>query len=333
MTKMLITGGAGFVGQRLLDRVLGAAALTVSEVQGGTAEVTVDEVVCLDVAEGARRDPRVRYVVGDISRREVVDACLDADTGIVFHLAAVVSGSAEADLELGQRVNLDGMRHLLARCASLGHQPMFVFSSSIAVFGVGMPARVTDETQPMPLLSYGAQKLCGEIMVHDHIRRGVIRGGSLRLPAVIVRPGSPNGAATGFSSAVWREPLAGRAYALPVPRETRMWCASPRVVTAALLHALSLTPSQWSPWPALNLPGLSLSMQDCVEALDRATGLGHTVGEDLDPVITPMSRTWACDFDTPRALALGFERDANADAMLRAYVEDHPEEIRVVIRG
>ncbi|MEZ5653357.1 MAG: NAD-dependent epimerase/dehydratase family protein [Burkholderiaceae bacterium] len=331
--KILITGGAGFVGQALLGHLLDRGKVELAGDDGRTTLHDIEGIVCLDRGSGAIVDPRVRYVVGDISRAESLEACFDADTGVVFHLAAVVSGTAEADLDLGMRVNLDGMRHLLARSARLGHCPHLIFSSSIAVFGVGMPAVVDDQTQPMPLLSYGAQKLCGEVLLHDHRRRGVVRGCSLRLPAVVVRPGSPNGAATGFSSAVWREPLAGRAYSLPVPRQTRMWCASPRVVAGNLVHALRLAPRELSPWSAINLPGRAVSMQDAVDALERIAGIGGKVGECLDPTITEMSKTWACEFETPRALALGFERDADADALLQAYIRDCPADVRVPLRA
>lgn len=330
--KILITGAAGFVGQRLMAHLLALDALTVVGEDGRTRPRPITGIVAVDRAEGELRDPRVRSVVADVSHPDALEGCLDAETHVVFHLAAVVSGSAEADLELGMRVNLDGMRHLLARCARLGHRPHLVFSSSIAVFGVGMPALVTDATQPMPLLSYGAQKLCAETLVADYTRRGLVRGCSLRLPAVIVRPGSPNGAATGFSSSILREPLAGRECVLPVPLNTRMWCASPGVVVRNLVHALTLGPQDWAPWPSLNLPGRGVSMAQWVEALDRLAGIGHRVRVEPDPVITAMSRTWACEFETPRALALGFERDESPEAMLRAYLAERPADLAPELR-
>ncbi|MEZ5658570.1 MAG: hypothetical protein R3E83_08575 [Burkholderiaceae bacterium] len=169
-------------------------------------------------------------------------------------------------------------------------------------------------------------------MLNDHLRRGLVRGCSLRLPAVIVRPGAANGAATGFSSAIWREPLAGRDYALPVPRQTRMWCASPAAVVDNLVHALSVPDKEWSPHSAVNLPGRVVSMQEAIDSLERVAVLAHPVRERLDPVITEMSTTWACEFETSRARKLGFRRDDSIDSMLRAYIDEHPDAVRVPLR-
>ncbi|MEZ5658569.1 MAG: NAD-dependent epimerase/dehydratase family protein [Burkholderiaceae bacterium] len=157
--KILITGAAGFVGQRLLAHLLALGRLELVDEQGRLSTHEIQGIAGFDREPGAILDQRVRYFVGDIASPRALESCLDAETDVVFHLAALVSGSAEADLELGLRVNLDGMRHLLARCVELGHRPQLIYSSSIAVFGVGMPALVDDDTRPMPLLSYGAQKL------------------------------------------------------------------------------------------------------------------------------------------------------------------------------
>jgi nucleoside-diphosphate-sugar epimerase len=249
---------------------------------------------------------------------------------VVVHLAAVVSGTAEADFDLGMRVNLDGTRHLLEACRALGTAPRLLFSSSIAVFGGALPPVVDDSTTPTPQGSYGIQKLIGEHLVQDYTRKGFIDGRAVRVPTVVVRPGRPNGAASGFASGIIREPLAGLDAPLPVPPETEMWVASPRTVVGMLLHALALSPSDWGWQRSLNLPGLTVSMREEIEAL-RAVA-GETVAARIhgapDESVMRLVRTWAARFDTARADALGFTADADFASIVRAYIEDNPSAVK-----
>ena len=218
--NILITGGAGFLGQQLIRALLDRGQL-----DAGAGSRPIQRIVCFDQTEGAIVDPRVRNVAGSISDAATVDALVDDTTQVVVHLAAVVSGTAEADFDLGMRVNLDGVRHLLEACRAAGHRPRVLFSSSIAVFGGDLPEVVTDATTPTPQGSYGIQKLIGELLVQDFHRKGFIDGRAVRVPTVVVRPGLPNGAASGFASGIIREPLAGVECALPVDPSTEMWVA------------------------------------------------------------------------------------------------------------
>jgi nucleoside-diphosphate-sugar epimerase len=238
----------------------------------------------------------------------------------------VVSGTAEADFDLGMRVNVDGTRALLEACRRAGSCPRLVFSSSVAVFGGDLPAVVDDAVAPTPQGSYGVQKLIGEWLVHDYTRKGFIDGRSVRIPTVVVRPGKPNGAASGFASNIIREPLAGREAVLPVPVDTRMWISSPRSAVANLLHAASSPSSAWGWSRALNLPGLSASMGEALAALEKVGGdaARARVRETHDPAIMRLVRTWPDRFNTARAQAMGFVADPDFEAIVRAHAADHP---------
>ena len=326
--NVLVTGGAGFLGQQLIARLLAAGSIRLDD-DDGPREARIDRVVCFDVAEGALRDPRVANVAGDIADAATVRGLVDADTGVVVHLAAVVSGTAEADFDLGMRVNLDGTRTLLEACRATGRAPRLLFSSSIAVFGGALPPVVTDDTAPTPQGSYGIQKLAGELLVQDYTRKGFVDGRSVRVPTVVVRPGRPNGAASGFASGIVREPLAGHDARLPVPPETEMWVASPRAVVAMLLHALALPPRAWGWHRSLNLPGLTVSMREELDALRAVAGdaVAARVRHEPDEAVMRLVRTWAARFDCARAGAMGFVADADFASIVRAYVEDNPQAI------
>lgn len=333
--KVVITGGSGFVGQRLAQEILSRPGLAFHEAPGSVPEVSnVTEIVCLDQAPGALTDPRLRYVSGDVSSSELIRSVIDEQTALVYHLAAVVSGTAEADFDLGQRVNVAGTRIVLQRCRELGTCPRVVFSSSIAVFGGELPDVVTDDTTPMPQGSYGIQKLIGELLVQDYSRKGFIKGCSLRLPTVVVRPGKPNGAASSFASGIIREPLGGVAMQLPVDPATRMWSASPAVVVRNLIHAAQIAPQAWGQWRCLNLPGLVHSMDDALDALEMLAGsnVRQLVSVQLDPDVVKLVSTWAAHLDTPRALSMGFVADPDFMSIVRAYITDYAEAVSVPLR-
>ncbi|MGH6931248.1 MAG: D-erythronate dehydrogenase [Dongiaceae bacterium] len=225
--NITITGGAGFLGRQLARKLLAAGEIAGAD--GGQHPVT--SVTLLDAVEPPpfeRADPRLRVAVGDIAERAFVERAIGPGTDCVFHLAAVVSGAAEADFDLGMRANLDGTRNVLEACRALGTRPRLLFASSIAVFGGDMPATLTDATPPAPQTSYGTQKAIGELLVGDYTRKAFINGRTVRLPTIVVRPGKPNKAASTFASSILREPLAGAEAVCPVEPDARMWILSPR---------------------------------------------------------------------------------------------------------
>jgi D-erythronate 2-dehydrogenase len=314
---IVVTGGAGFLGQELIKKILALGAITVDE----NGPTPVRAITAVDIGPGALIDPRITYHSADISDAAVMPALLKPDTRLVIHLAAVVSGSAEADFDLGMRVNLDGTRHLLQACRAFGTKPRVLFTSSIAVFGGDLPAVVTDSTTPNPQGSYGIQKLIGEHLVQDFTRKGFIDGRSVRVPTVVVRPGKPNGAASGFASGIIREPLAGIATVLPVAPSTVMWLASPDAVVGMLLHAIQTEPQLWGLVRSLNLPGLSATMEQELDALQQVGGpqARALVRYEPDEKIMRLVNTWAGRFDTARALSMGFVADADVLSVVKAY--------------
>src|SRR5947199_923437 len=231
--RIVITGGCGFLGRRVAIRLL----------EQGSALGPVDELVLFDNAAPALplpEDKRIRLVTGDIADRDTVRGLIAPGTDAVFHLAAIVSGQAEADTDLGYRVNLDGTRAVLDGCRALGSTPRLVFASSLAVYGGKLPPAVGDDTALTPQTSYGTQKAIGELLVNDSSRKGFIDGRAVRLPTVVVRPGLPNRAASTFASSMLREPLAGKDAVCPVSPDTVMALASPRRIVEGLVHALGL---------------------------------------------------------------------------------------------
>jgi len=320
---MIVTGGSGFLGQQCIASLLKAGSLELAP----EASTPIRSITAFDVAVGTLQHPKLHYVVGDIADPHQVSALFREDSAAIIHLAAVVSGTAEADFDLGMRVNLDGTRNLLQAARAQNRLIRILYSSSIAVFGGDLPAVVRDDTTPTPQGSYGIQKYMGEQLVQDYTRKGFIDGRSVRIPTVVVRPGKPNGAASGFASNIIREPLAGRPVVLPVDASTAMWVASPRAVVKMLMHALSLAPSAWGWHRAINLPGLTVTMQEELAALEAVAGkkpLG-LVQQQADPAVLRLVNTWAARFDTARALAMGFSPDQDFETIVRAYVEDHPE--------
>jgi nucleoside-diphosphate-sugar epimerase len=319
--RIVITGGAGFLGTRLAKALLQRPTLT--DARGN--QRALRELVLLDMAPAtAIADPRVRTISGDLADPAVVERALTPDTDSVFHLAAVVSGEAEANFDLGMRVNLDATRLLLERCRRLDAPPKFVFASSLAVFGGPLPDPVPDDAPITPQASYGVQKAIGEQLVYDMTRKGFIEGRSLRLPTVTVRPGKPNRAASSFASGVIREPLSGVDAPCPVAPTTRMWVQSPRAVIENFIVGHEAPASAFTHTRSINVPGISVSVADMVAALRRVAGdaVADRVKWQFDPVIDRIVSTWPANFTPRLGPALGMRADADFESIVRAYVAD-----------
>ncbi|HTQ73330.1 MAG TPA: D-erythronate dehydrogenase [Burkholderiales bacterium] len=313
--RVVITGGGGFIGARLARALLARGAL---DGRGITRLVLADQAF-----PDFPKDARLETLAGDISDPAFAARAVTPDTAAIFHLAAVVSGAAEADFDLGMRVNLGGVRAVLDEARRCTRPPRLVFASSVAAFGGDLPAVLDDSTTPVPQTSYGSQKVVSEYLIADFSRKGYIDGRSLRLPTIVVRPGKANAAASSFASAVVREPLNGIAYECPLPAGTGVWLLSPRRVVEAFIHAHELAPSAWGINRSLNLPGITVTVAEMIEAMGRiAPRAPKRVSFKVDPRIEKIVMGWPVRFQTPRALAMGFKADPGIEAVIRDYVAD-----------
>jgi len=314
--RVVITGGCGFLGRRVALQLL--------------ERDDVGELVLFDNAPSALplpADRRIKLVTGDIADRDSMRRLISADTHAVFHLAAVVSGQAEADTDLGYRVNLDGTRAVLDACRALGTCPRVVFASSLAVYGGALPPTVGDNTPLTPQTSYGTQKAIGELLVNDFSRKGFVDGRAVRLPTVVVRPGRPNRAASTFASSMIREPLTGREAVCPVAPDTVMALASPRRVVAGLIQAHDLPADAFGASRSLQLPGFSVAVGEMAAAVRRAGGdtAYARIRWEPDPQVQQIISGWPQVLHAPRAKALGFAADSGIDEVVQAFVEDDLE--------
>ena len=320
--RVVITGGAGFLGKLLAAKILQRGELTDSA--GALQPVT--ELVLVDMAAATGEpwlaDKRVSQMVGDVAERSVLAQALTPNTGSIFHLAAVVSGQAEADFDIGMRVNVDATRTLLELTRTLPTPPKFVFTSSIAVFGGALPTVLPDDQILTPQGSYGAQKAMGELLVSDMSRRGLIDGRSLRLPTVTVRPGKPNKAASSFASGIIREPLAGVDAICPTAPETKMWVQSPPRVIGNILLGHEAPASALPFTRSISVPGITVSVRQMMDSLQRVAGaaVAARVTWQLDPVIDRLVSSWPQAFSAQRGTSLGMTADANFDEIVRAYI-------------
>ncbi|MGC2411539.1 MAG: D-erythronate dehydrogenase [Stellaceae bacterium] len=314
---ILITGAAGMIGRKLTARLVADGAL-----HGRS----IDRLTLLDVGVPPRPEnfaAPVEAVVADLS---AAAAAIAGRPDVIFHLAAIVSGEAELDFEKGMRVNFDGSRALLdaIRTTGGGYRPRLVFSSSVAVFGAPFPEAIPDDFALTPLTSSGTQKAMVELMLADYSRRGFIDGVGIRLPNIVVRPGRPNKAASGFFSSIIREPLNGEEAVLPVEDSVRSWNASPRAAVGFLVHAAGLERDALGPRVNLTMPGVCCTVAEQITALRRIAGdkIASRIRRETDPLVARIVAGWPSRFDPRRALALGFEAEASFDEIIRAHIED-----------
>jgi len=319
---VVVIGAAGMLGRKLGDRLLA---------DGGVAGQDLERLTLADVVPPeppTQTAGGVEAVTADLTASGVADRLLATRPDLIFHLAAVVSGEAEADFDKGYRVNLDGTRALLEAVrtahASDGYRPRLVFASSIAVYGSPLPDPIPEDFQHTPLTSYGTQKAIAELLLADYTRRGFVDGIGLRLPTICIRPGRPNKAASGFFSSILREPLIGEEAVLPVPDTVRHWFASPRAAVGFFLRAATLDSEALGPRRTLSMPGLSATVREQIEALRRVAGerAVRLIRREPDDAIIRMVQSWAPALDAGRALSLGFTAERSFDEIIRAHVED-----------
>jgi nucleoside-diphosphate-sugar epimerase len=319
--KVLITGGAGFLGQKLAKQLLARGSLKDS----AGLDQTIEQLILVDVVKAHDfGDPRVKVVAGDIADLALIQELITPDIQSIFHLAAIVSGQAEADFDLGMRINLDAARLLLETCREVGHKPKIIFTSSVAVYGGALPEMVLDTTALNPQSSYGAQKAICEFLLNDYTRKGFVDGRVLRLPTISVRPGAPNKAASSFASGIIREPLNGQPSICPVSPDLRIWLLSPRYAIESLIAGHDLHSSALGLNKSINLPGVAVSVGEMIEALRKVAGekVVSLISIEPDPKVEAIVRSWPGSWDSTRAAALGLKSDPNFESIVKAYIED-----------
>ncbi len=330
MANVVVTGGSGFLGSRLARALLTAGSLGVA----GSVARPLSRVTLVDQTPAPgdlAADERVAGIHGDLG--DLLDPAGSgpdtlAGADVIFHLAAAVSAECEADFDLGLRSNLHGTESLLASCRAFGTTPVVVFSSSLAAFGGSreraLPAGIDDHTPPNPQTSYGAQKVIGEQLLADYTRKGFLRGRAVRLATVSVRPGRPNGAATGFLSGIIREPLAGERAICPVDARTEAAIISPARAIDGLLRAATSSDDAWGGRSAVNLPALSVTVADMVAALERVAGPEASALIDWvpDPAVAGMLTNWPARVRADRAARLGLTPDPDFGSIIKAHLAE-----------
>ncbi|MDB5743831.1 MAG: NAD-dependent epimerase/dehydratase [Polaromonas sp.] len=337
---VVITGGAGFLGARLARTLLALGQLS----PGGGAPRAIGRITLVDrVAPPAdlTADPRIAMLTGDLNdlleEKQALAPVVTAQTAIIFHLAAAVSGECEADFDLGMRSNFAATLALLEACRRLKTQPLLVFASSLAVFGsapgLPLPPVIEDNTLPTPQSSYGIQKFIGEQLVADYTRKGFVQGRNVRLMTVSVRPGRPNGAASSFLSGMIREPLAGVRATCPVAPDTPMALSSPARTVEGLIRAAESTDQAWGPRTGLNLPALTTTPGEMAAALERVAGAAASRLIDWlpDPAIGNIVKTWPARIHSARAEALGLLPEEAFENMIRDYIRETPHAVKLPI--
>jgi len=317
---ILITGAAGMIGRKLTARLLRDRTLNDTAID----RLTLTDIVAPDKPAGAMLT--LATAASDLAAAGAAAQAIADRPDVIFHLAAVVSGEAESDFDKGYRVNFAGTRELLEaiRLAGGGYRPKLVFASSIAVFGAPFPDAIGDEFFLTPLTSYGTQKAISELLLADYSRRGFLDGIGIRLPTIVVRPGKPNKAASGFFSSIIREPLNGQEAVLPVSDDVRHWFASPRAAAGFMVHAAGLERDRIGARVNLTMPGVCCTVGEEIAALARVAGgdVAKRIRREQDDTVARIVAGWPQNFDARRATALGFRAEMSFDEIIRAHIED-----------
>ncbi len=317
---ILVIGAGGMLGDKLVIRL----ALTGQIGGQKISKITRHDVIIAPAPPQSEFE--IETLMGDVSNVAEAVSVIAEKPDVIFHLAAIVSGEAEADFDKGYRINLDGTRNLLeaVRAIGGGYCPKFIFTSSIAVFGAPFPEAIDDEYFTTPLTSYGTQKAICELLISDYSRRGFIDGAALRMPTVCVRPGKPNKAASGFFSNIIREPLVGLEAVLPVGDNVRHWHASPRKAVGMLIHATEMDLKKMGARRAISMPGVSCTVAEQIEALERKAGAARVklIRREPNETIMKIVSGWPEKFDARRASALGFVADKSFEEIIQVHIED-----------
>ena len=318
--KILIMGGAGMIGQKLLNLILKKEEISNEKI----SEITLFDIIDAPYPQDAMIS--IKSTSGDISDEKVSKNLISSKPDIIFHLAAIVSGQAEQEFDLGWNINAKGSWGLFEAIRQQGEDycPRLIFTSSIAVFGAPFPEKIPDDFFTTPLTSYGAQKAISELLLADYSRKNMVDGVSIRLPTICVRPGKPNLAASGFFSGIIREPLNGQEAILPVNTDVRHWHATPRAAAGFLIHAAEIDSSKLNDRITLNMPGLSVTVQEQIDALESVAGsdVVKLIKHQPDPTIQKIVSGWARDFDTRRSIELGFKAETSFEEIIKTYIED-----------
>jgi nucleoside-diphosphate-sugar epimerase len=317
---ILIIGAAGMVGGKLTRRLIQ---------DGGLNGKAIDRLNLVDWVEPVLPTGvpfRVDTRDADLADPGIAEDIVKSRPEVIFHLAAIVSGEAEADFDKGYRINLDGTRLLFdaIRKVGGGYCPRVVFTSSIAVFGAPFPEAIDDEFFETPLTSYGTQKAISELLLSDYTRRGFMDGVGIRLPTICVRPGKPNKAASSFFSGIIREPLNGQEAILPVSESVRHWHASPRSAVGFLIHAAGLDGERLGARRNLSMPGVSVTVGEQIAALKKIAGdaVAARIRREPDPTIAGIVAGWPRNFQPERAISLGFRAETTFAEIIRVHIED-----------
>ncbi|CDG18900.1 D-erythronate dehydrogenase [Xenorhabdus doucetiae] len=316
--KIIITGGAGFLGQQLAFTLLkNCHGMNFSELMLIDIQCPISPI----------NDPRVQCLAMDLAQENVAEKLIDAESDVLFHLAAIVSSHAEQDFDLGMKVNFDMTRNLLESARTKNPSLKFIFTSSLAVFGGNLPKTVTEHCAVNPQSSYGTQKAMCELMINDYSRKGYVDGRVLRLPTISIRSGKPNKAASSFASGIIREPLQGKSCICPVSRELVLWLSSPEIVVRNLIHAVQIPAEKLAISRIVNLPGISITVQEMIDSLKEIAGqkVVDLIRFELDESVNQIVSSWPGNFDISHSLALGFSVGHSFSDAIRAFIVSNPD--------
>lgn len=311
--NIVITGGQGFLGQRLAKTLLAQTA------------ISIDEIVLIDVVKpiAPNNDPRVRCIEMDLRNPTGLREIITQKTDAIFHLAAIVSSHAEQDPDLGYEINFLATRQLLEVCRQQNPAIRFIFSSSLAVFGGELPEVIVDSTAVTPQSTYGTQKAMCELLINDYTRKGFVDGIVVRLPTICIRPGKPNKAASSFVSSIIREPLHQETAICPVSKDLKLWLSSPNTVVANFIHALTLPSLPLRSWHVINLPGFTVSVRQMLSDLAEIKGeqILDYVKEEFDEGINNIVASWPATIDNHTALQHGFKVDTHFKDVIQQFIQ------------